>query len=252
MAKLDDFLGKKKESVPILDLSKASCGSKEELRRLLEKVPDFKIKPEKVNVDSIKIKDKGHTFKSGKRDLKRMKEPYRFMDPLPVEMQSLNIADLAAVSIDWKMLTTLRPKSKVEENYFSRLVELGKLENKSRAAEKRQFQLDPQIRRSKNKAGVVETRIVSCMECGEDFCNGNVEAATFSGGKTCSQSGYDQFARQPEVAAAAQKITSPIPGDKTKKKLKKRKSRSRSKTKKKGVGKSKSPNKPRNPSKCKK
>lgn len=120
MAKFDDFLGKKKESAPILDLSQATCGSKEELRRLLEKVPDFKIKPEKVNIESIKIKDKGYTFKSGKRDLRRMKEPYLFMDPLPIEMQSLNIADLAAVSIDWKMLTTLRPKSKVEENYFSR------------------------------------------------------------------------------------------------------------------------------------
>lgn len=51
-------------------------------------------------------------------------------------------------------------------------MELGKLENKSRGAEKRQFQMDPQVRKIKNKAGVVEMRTVCCAECGEDFCNG--------------------------------------------------------------------------------
>lgn len=59
----------------------------------------------------------------------------------------------------------------VTSNIF-RLVELGKLENKSRGAEKRQFQMDPQVRKIKNKAGVVEMRTVCCAECGEDFCNG--------------------------------------------------------------------------------
>lgn len=43
---------------------------------------------------------------------------------------------------------------------------------KSRAQEKRQFELDPMVRKTKNKAGIVETRVVSCTECGEDFCNG--------------------------------------------------------------------------------
>ena len=46
--KLDDLLLKKKEAVQILDLSKSTANTKEELRRLLEKVPDFKIKIEKV------------------------------------------------------------------------------------------------------------------------------------------------------------------------------------------------------------
>lgn len=121
MAKLDDFLSKKKETTPILDLSKTTANSKEEFRKLLEKVPDFKIRPERVP-DHIKIKDKHFKFKSGKKDIKAMKERYNFMDPLPGEMKNLKIDDLAAVSIDWKMLTTLRPKSKVEENYFSRYV----------------------------------------------------------------------------------------------------------------------------------
>ncbi|XP_050301310.1 uncharacterized protein LOC126739596 [Anthonomus grandis grandis] len=229
MAKLDDFLQKKKETAPILDLSKATCSSNEEFRRLLEKVPDFKIKPEKVSTENIKIRDKAFTFKSGKKDLKNMREPYLFMNPLPVEMQELKIDDLAGVSIDWRMLTTKRPKSRVEENYFSRLVELGKLQNKSRAAEKRQLQLDPQTRKSKNKAGVVEMRVVSCIECGEDFCNG----------KVCGKFGYDSFARQTEAPKTSQKILSPESGEKTKKKIK-RKSRSKSKTKRTGRGKSKS------------
>ncbi|RZC39875.1 WRKY transcription factor protein 1 [Asbolus verrucosus] len=174
MAKLDDFLGKKKETAPILDLSKTVATNQEEFRRLLEKVPDFKIKSEKVHMESIKIKDKKFKFKSGKKDVKVMKEPYTFLDPLPREMKNLKITELAAVPIDWKMLTTIRPKSKLEENYFSRLVELKKLENKTRAFEKRQFVQDPQIRKLKNKAGVVEMRIITCVDCGEDFCNGIV------------------------------------------------------------------------------
>ncbi|KAF7271196.1 hypothetical protein GWI33_015902 [Rhynchophorus ferrugineus] len=232
MAKLDDFLSKKKETAPILDLSKASCSSKDEFRRLLEKVPDFKIKPEKVVVESVKIREKRFLFKSGKKDLKRMKEPYQFMNPLPLEMQSLKINDLAGVTIDWRMLTTLRPKSKMEENYFSRLVELGKMEIKSRAAEKRQFQLDPQTRKIKNKSGVVEMRVVSCTECGEDFCNG----------KTCKEFGYDSFARQPDIPKTTQKLSSPDSGEKTKRKIK-RKPRSKSTVRRKGKSKSKSPRK---------
>lgn len=46
--KLDELLTKKKEPVQILDLSRNTANSKEELKKLLEKVPDFKIKMEKV------------------------------------------------------------------------------------------------------------------------------------------------------------------------------------------------------------
>lgn len=121
MAKLDDFLVKKKETAPILDLSKTLANSKEELRRLLEKVPDFKIKPEKVPPETIKIKEKKFTFKSNKIG-KGKKGKYPFLDPVPPEMKNLKIEDLISVPIDWKMLTNLRPKNKGEENYFSRQV----------------------------------------------------------------------------------------------------------------------------------
>ncbi|CAH0547985.1 unnamed protein product [Brassicogethes aeneus] len=227
----DDFLTKKKESVPTLDLSQNVVTSNEEFRRMLEKVPDFKMKPEKVPFDAIKVKDKKFKFKSGKRDLKAMRVPYTFMDPLPVEMSKLNISELAAVSIDWKMLTVLKPKSKVEENYFSRLVELGKLEIKTRAQEKKQFASDPQIRKIKNKSGVVEMRVVNCSQCGEDFCNG----------RNCSTFGYDAYARLPELPKSATKVLSPGSNEKVKRKVKRR-GRSKSKSKpRKSSGKSKSP-----------
>lgn len=61
----------------------------------------------------------------------------------------------------------------MENNKYSfRIIELGKLEIKTAARDKRMFAMDSQIRKSKNKAGVIEQRIVSCTECGEEFCTG--------------------------------------------------------------------------------
>lgn len=48
MSKLDDLLGKKKEIIPVLDLSKTVANTKEEYKRLMEKVPDYKMRPIKV------------------------------------------------------------------------------------------------------------------------------------------------------------------------------------------------------------
>ncbi|KAK9891992.1 hypothetical protein WA026_017470 [Henosepilachna vigintioctopunctata] len=232
---MEDLFAKKKESSTILDLSKCIANSAEELRRLLDKVPDFKIRSERVLPETIKIKDKNFKFKSYKNDLKALKEPYAFLDPLPNEMSSLKIGELATVSIDWKMLTSARPKTKMEENYFSRLIEIAKYERKTRIQEKRLYSMDAQIRKSKNRAGVLETKVISCMECGEEFCNG----------KMCTKFSYDSFARIPDAIpkVIAKKSVESI--EKPKKKIK-RKSRSKSKTKKKEESsrkKSKSPKK---------
>lgn len=129
---MDDYLSKKKDTATALDLSKANIGSKDEFKKVMERVPDFKIKPEKVRPEDIKFRDK-FTFKSGKRDLKNMKEPYAFMDPIPTEMSNIKIDDLASVAIDWRMLTNQRPKSKVDEEYFSRLVIIFSHEKSLRA-----------------------------------------------------------------------------------------------------------------------
>ena len=117
---MDDFLGKKKEAAPILDLSKVTAHSKEELRKILDKVPDLKMKPEKVRPEDIKIREKNFKFKTGKKDLKAANEPFTFANPIPLEMRSLKLEDLVSVPIDWRMLTTLRPKTKLEEAYFTR------------------------------------------------------------------------------------------------------------------------------------
>lgn len=48
---LDDLLKEDKKDANLLpDLSKAICNSQEEFRRLLENCPEFKIKPEKVQI----------------------------------------------------------------------------------------------------------------------------------------------------------------------------------------------------------
>lgn len=48
MSKLDDIFEKKKDEAPILDLSKTVINTAEEYRAVLDKVPDFKTRPEKV------------------------------------------------------------------------------------------------------------------------------------------------------------------------------------------------------------
>lgn len=45
---------------------------------------------------------------------------YTYMDPIPLEMRPVVILELCAVPIDWKMLTTLRPKLKIDEDFFSK------------------------------------------------------------------------------------------------------------------------------------
>lgn len=49
MSKLDDLLGKRKDVLPVLDLSKTIVHNKEEYKRLFEKVPDYKMRPIKVS-----------------------------------------------------------------------------------------------------------------------------------------------------------------------------------------------------------
>jgi hypothetical protein len=63
---LDDLMDKKKEPPPILDLSQSVVNSKEELDQLLARVPEYKIRPEKVKPDEMKIRDKDFTFKTPK------------------------------------------------------------------------------------------------------------------------------------------------------------------------------------------
>lgn len=65
----DDLFGKKKDVVPVLDLSKAVVTNREELKRLMEKVPDYKMRPVK---EDVKIKDKDWSFKCPRKEVKAL------------------------------------------------------------------------------------------------------------------------------------------------------------------------------------
>lgn len=95
MSKFEDLFGKKKEAVPVLDLSKSTANTKEDFKRLMERVPDFKTRPVKVRPEEIKIKEKEcKEFKLSKKELKYLKnsqgereKQYVYMDPVPTEMR---------------------------------------------------------------------------------------------------------------------------------------------------------------------
>ncbi|XP_022218316.1 uncharacterized protein LOC111071339 [Drosophila obscura] len=192
MSKLDDLLAKKKTVVPVLDLSRSNIQTIEEFKRLFEKVPDYKMRPMKVRAEEIKLRDKDYAFKMPKKEMRKLlksngvREPlYTYADPVPTEMKDVVLMELCAVPIDWKMLTTLRPKNKQEEEYFSRMVEMGKLELKTEARDRREFALNSCVKKIKNKSGIVETRLMTCESCGEEMCCG----------KSCGDFNYDLYIR---------------------------------------------------------
>lgn len=220
---LDDLLKDDKKDANLLpDLSKATCHSQEEFRRLLENCPEFKIKPEKVRRDDAKVRDREFSWKPTKRELKAIGREWGYGDPIPPDMRGLNLHELQQVAIDWRMLTPIRPKHRQDEEMFSRLVEMGKLEARTIARERRSY-LSP-IRRSKNRAGVIESSVKICVDCGEEYCFG----------ECCGDVLYDSFTRvtiasqQPKVKVSAD--TEAIIANMNRKK-KKRKKRPRMKSK---------------------
>ena len=47
-------------------------------------------------------------------------EEYQFLEPCPASMMHLNLTELAASDISWKMMTAFRPEEIKDENVFSR------------------------------------------------------------------------------------------------------------------------------------
>jgi len=99
MSKFEDLFSKKKEAIPVLDLSKSTATTKEEYKKFMEKVPDFKIRPVKVRPEEIKIKEKEcKEFKLSKKELRYLKnsqgereKQYVYMDPVPTEMRLVTL-----------------------------------------------------------------------------------------------------------------------------------------------------------------
>jgi hypothetical protein len=68
----------------------------------------------------VKVRDKDFSFRPSKRESKQ--QDYAYPNPIPPDMRAVALEDLNPVAIDWKMLTSIRPKSKLEEEMFSRSV----------------------------------------------------------------------------------------------------------------------------------
>lgn len=115
-------------------------------------------------------------------------------------MKSVRMEDLAAVDISWRMLTMLRPKNRLEEEIFNRLVELGKLRLATRKLEAKQLEaaasgapgsqsnailMSMGVVVLKTKRGGTETRIKTCKECGDELCTGIY----------CKEFPYDSYTR---------------------------------------------------------
>ncbi|XP_071451817.1 uncharacterized protein [Hetaerina americana] len=203
--RLDDFLSKKKEPSPELDDCNTQISTKEDFEKFLDRLPEYRIRPEKVRPEDAKIRDKEFSFRSRKSKKSKEKKEFPFANPVPPSMRSIRLEDLCSVPIHWKMLTDLRPKVKMEEEMFSKFVNMGKLHLQSVQQDKRQAysaRLGKSmmagggvIKRSKNRAGILETRALSCSECGEEFCSG-VECKIYS---------YDAYIRTPVLATPAAK-----------------------------------------------
>lgn len=83
-----------------------------------------------VRSEDVKIKEKeDNKTKTSRKEIRAYEilgtrgyeeKHFTFMDPVPVEMRGLKFEELCAVPIEWRMLTSVRPKSKLDEEYYNR------------------------------------------------------------------------------------------------------------------------------------
>lgn len=62
---------------------------------------------------------------------------------------------------------------------------MGKLQIRTEQRDKREYLLNPVVKKVKNKSGVIEMRPITCAECSEEYCNG----------RTCIDFNYDLYTR---------------------------------------------------------
>ncbi|CAL4124512.1 unnamed protein product, partial [Meganyctiphanes norvegica] len=152
-----------------------------------------------------------------------------YADPLPPSMQGLNMDEFYEVDIDWRMLTTARPKTRTEEEIFSKLVDMGRLQLQRirQEAERRADGKDWRGRVVKvvpGRGSVPEVRLPCCKECGEELCQG-----------LCKDYMYQNYARVVIEAKKDDEESDDVVDTTEKKKVKKKKGRKRRKKKKKEV-----------------
>lgn len=93
-----------------LDMLAIKPQSEEEVKSLLHKLAELKLRPEKLPEDEDVVQP---------LSCKNIKD-FPYLDPVPSTMLHVNIRDLSSVDIDWKMLTLDRPETLLEINIFSR------------------------------------------------------------------------------------------------------------------------------------
>ncbi|XP_045593381.2 uncharacterized protein [Procambarus clarkii] len=172
--KLEDMLTVVKAPAQALDLFRTKIKTKEDFDKAFEKVPEYKIRPEKVRPGEVMGDGPG----GWRHTPARSEEPPQagYADPLPPSMQGLNMHEFYQVDIDWRMLTTARPKNKCEEEIFSRYVEMGRLqlqrvrEEAERLAEGKDW-TGRIVKVVPGRGSLPETRFPTCRECGEELCD---------------------------------------------------------------------------------
>ncbi|XP_047469396.1 uncharacterized protein LOC125025430 [Penaeus chinensis] len=169
--KLEDMLTVVKPPPQALDLFRTKIRNKDDFDTAYDKVPEYKIRPEKVQKEDVLGEGPGGW--RGKGD-----EPSpTYADPLPPSMRGLNMEEFYEVDIDWKMLTTARPKTRCEEEIFSRYVDMGRLqlqrlrEEAEKLAEGKDWR-GRIVKVVPGKGSVPEVRLPICKECGEELCQG--------------------------------------------------------------------------------
>lgn len=117
------------------------------------------------------------------------------------------------------MKVTVKTRYKYIFHCYYRLVELGKLRLQTEERERKVNDSDF-VRKMKNRAGVLETRLVSCVECGEEFCSREL----------CTDFLYDASVRENKTLAgpAANKANSQERGRTKKRRPRRSKSRRKS------------------------
>ena len=79
---------------------------------------------QQVKKEDMKVRDKEFSWRTTKKELRAMDREWGYGEPIPPDMRILNLQELQQVAIDWRMLTSLRPKLRQDEEMFSRLVSI--------------------------------------------------------------------------------------------------------------------------------
>ncbi|CAL8096794.1 unnamed protein product [Orchesella dallaii] len=198
---LDLFQASMKQPIKLLDLSNVRIENDADFRKYRDKVPELKLRQDIVSPDEIQIitdfsfaspaKQQEDYFSSNSTSStvnvgsKTKKGTYE--DPLPACMRTTRLEDLWALDIHWKMLTHDRPPNRVEEFYFERIVELGRLALAARKLEQATIKaimssvigtpattylIAVGFVTTRSKRGAIETRLKMCKNCGLELCTG--------------------------------------------------------------------------------